>query len=414
VLPDVSRLDGVVGRRLAEVLEKAKVDAAYLREHSAGPDDLRSALSPSRIAQLRDDPCDVLFRLWFCQEEVQRALVEPLLGPVLGEVIETGLLLDEGESLVAPFHLRLVRGLLLFSDYLDFHSEGAVMGAGETTAVLYSCSRPATRVGSALDLGCGAGTLALLLAADADRVLGTDINERAVALATFNAAVNGLSNVEFRAGDMWQPVGDEQFDLIVSQPPYYPRGTAAEADQTFLHGGERGDELARRVVAGVPEHLRPAGRAFVFASWPEAADSPHPPDLQTLELTTNRREVHGTRQSLNVYAQGPAWCSKRRIAADEWARLRAADVEEMLAGERLVEGPDQDLLSAKLRLTDEAEIFEEGSQTFVRGRLIGHQPVSREEWRTLRAIDSAAQAGDATQDTGFLRRALRDNLLRVA
>ena len=38
----------------------------------------------------------------------------------------------------------------------------------------------------------------------------------------YNAALNGIANVEFRAGDLFEPVNGERFDLIVSQPPYYP------------------------------------------------------------------------------------------------------------------------------------------------------------------------------------------------
>ena len=60
----------------------------------------------------------------------------------------------------------------------------------------------------------------LSLAAKVDRVIGTDINPRAVALSRINAALNGIGNVEFREGDMFAPVAGETFDLIISQPPF--------------------------------------------------------------------------------------------------------------------------------------------------------------------------------------------------
>lgn len=97
-----------------------------------------------------------------------------------------------------PYHLRIVRGLYLFSDYLGEGDPDAVMGAGETTAILYQAAKPARSVERLLDLSCGAGTLALLLAKDAAEVLATDINPRAVALGAFNAAINGIRDVEFR------------------------------------------------------------------------------------------------------------------------------------------------------------------------------------------------------------------------
>ena len=93
----------------------------------------------------------------------------------------------EGGMMLAPFHLRTVRGLFLISDYLEGHPD-AVMGAGESTAILYQAARGTHRTGSALDLGCGADTLALLLSRDSDSVIGTDMNPRAIALARFNTA----------------------------------------------------------------------------------------------------------------------------------------------------------------------------------------------------------------------------------
>ena len=43
---------------------------------------------------------------------------------------------------------------------------------------------------------------------------------RALAFAAFNAALNGVGNIEFREGSLLEPVTGERFDLIVSNPPY--------------------------------------------------------------------------------------------------------------------------------------------------------------------------------------------------
>ena len=52
-----------------------------------------------------------------------------------------------------------------------------------------------------LDLYCGIGSIGLSVAADVNRVIGVEINKAAVADALFNAALNGLSNTEYIAGD---------------------------------------------------------------------------------------------------------------------------------------------------------------------------------------------------------------------
>jgi 16S rRNA (guanine1207-N2)-methyltransferase len=73
--------------------------------------------------------------------------------------------------------------------------------------------------GTFLDLGCGAGPLALALArrAPAARVVAVDVNERARALCAANAARNGIANVEVAGPDEVDPA--LRFDLIWSNPP---------------------------------------------------------------------------------------------------------------------------------------------------------------------------------------------------
>jgi methylase of polypeptide subunit release factors len=99
------------------------------------------------------------------------------------------------------------------------------------------------------------------------RVIGSDLNPRAVMLARLNAEVNGIGGVEFRQGSLYDPVPGERFDLIVSQPPFVPRPPGTP-HRLFLHGGPRGDELAREIIAGAPAHLTETGRALVFSDWP--------------------------------------------------------------------------------------------------------------------------------------------------
>jgi SAM-dependent methyltransferase len=154
--------------------------------------------------------------------------------------------------------LDIVEDLYLFSDPDD------ILGPGETTAILYRAARRVHAV-TVFDLGCGCGTLSLLLARYADRVVGTDINPRAVALSQYNAAANGVTNVEFREGSLYEPVAHERFDLIVSQPPYIPRTDTGF--NPYYHAGPRGDELACEIATGAVRHLLPYGRALIFSDW---------------------------------------------------------------------------------------------------------------------------------------------------
>jgi 23S rRNA (uracil-5-)-methyltransferase RumA len=90
--------------------------------------------------------------------------------------------------------------------------------------VLYSKVRDyvgETREKNIFDLYSGTGTIAQLLAPVAARVTGVEIVEEAVEAARENAALNGLSNCEFIAGDVLKVVDElkDKPDIIVLDPP---------------------------------------------------------------------------------------------------------------------------------------------------------------------------------------------------
>ena len=90
--------------------------------------------------------------------------------------------------------------------------------------VLYSKAREyvgETRDQVVFDLYSGTGTIAQILAPVAKKVVGVEIVEEAVEAAKVNAGLNGLSNCEFRAGDVLKVLDtiEEKPDFIVLDPP---------------------------------------------------------------------------------------------------------------------------------------------------------------------------------------------------
>jgi len=82
------------------------------------------------------------------------------------------------------------------------------------------------RLSSFLDIGTGSGCIPIAIAAHAkqSRALAIDISEEALALARENVQKNGLADrIILRQSDLFSALAaDEQFDLIVSNPPYIP------------------------------------------------------------------------------------------------------------------------------------------------------------------------------------------------
>ena len=220
----------------------------------------------------RPGPDAVLARLFAYDGRVPIGAAAGALGDgVLEALLGAGIVAARDGAVTAHLRLTPFEGLLLLSDPLEAGGE-AVMGPGPTTAML-ARAMPAAP-GSVLDLGCGAGTLALLAAArGAPRAVGVDLSARAIALARVNARLNA-SAAEFREGDLLAPVHGERFDLAVSQPPYVPL-PAGVAPTVYLHGGARGDELAVRFAATLPAALTPGGRALLLFDAPAGGAALH-------------------------------------------------------------------------------------------------------------------------------------------
>jgi SAM-dependent methyltransferase len=403
------------GSELIDRLRELGLTREFIRQMTERGDNLRSSLLATREAAFSDTAPAIALRLLFCGATVGGYEAQAALGDRLStRLLDAGLLLETDAGVRSPFHLRLIRGLYLFSDYLG-NERDAVMGAGETSGLLYEASYWDKPTESVLDLGCGAGTIALLWSSKAEWVVGTDVNERAVALAAWNASVNGIKNTEFRTGSLFDPVADKLFDVIVSQPPYYPAPEDRESKLTYLHGGLRGDELALQILSGARDHLRTGGRALIFTSWPQESIKTPPWQMRVFELTTNRKEIHGTRQSLNVLTRAcageEAWITFE-VPADDWGAVSPRRIDQLIASEALLRD-EKSLLAATLRLPEGINEWREGDTVVLRfppEALVGCIAVEDDVWREIILVNqstnvqSAVNAGCELQS---VRHALR-------
>lgn len=151
--------------------------------------------------------------------------------------------------------------------------EDHVLGVGGASTTLSGIMID-TPVDLALDLGTGCGIQALHLARHARRVIATDISQRALDLATFNAALNGVDSIEFRLGSLFEPVAGERFGHIVSNPPFVitPRVEGVPSYE-YRDGGMVGDALVAKVVEELADHLEPGGFAQLLGNWEYSAQS---------------------------------------------------------------------------------------------------------------------------------------------
>ncbi|HEX4248576.1 MAG TPA: methyltransferase [Pseudonocardia sp.] len=138
-----------------------------------------------------------------------------------------------------------------------------VLGVGQASLTLASATvrRP---VGRLLDLGTGCGIQALHAARYAEKLVATDVNPRALALAGATFALSGV-DVELRGGSWLEPVAGERFDQIVSNPPFV--AGPPRVRHTYRDSGLAGDEVAARLVGALPGLLADGGVAQLLACW---------------------------------------------------------------------------------------------------------------------------------------------------
>lgn len=259
----VDGLDSAWGRVAGEALGRDDPDAALaaLVRRPPAPAGLLARLF------VLGDPLD--------REEVRAAL--PRLG--LAGAERLGLVAVDGSRVrglvdLRPYALADEAGLSswwIVSDPGEAAVGGElpeehVLGAGAASSTLAGLVVP-TGTGRVLDLGTGSGVQALIAARTAGSVVATDVSARAIDMARFTAALNGVP-LDLRTGSLYDPVAGERFDRIVSNPPFVITPRAPEVPSyTYRDGGLPADGLVEAVVRGAADHLAPRGIAQLLGNW---------------------------------------------------------------------------------------------------------------------------------------------------
>ncbi|CAG7649113.1 DUF7059 domain-containing protein [Actinacidiphila bryophytorum] len=240
----------------------------------------RAETVPALRATRGDSPLDTLVRLFLLQYAVPYARAGAAL-PGLDAHLAGGWLQREGDDVRATVDVRPYAGdggadWWIVSD-LGCAVGGAggignapgvdradlVLGVGgaSTTLAGLTVREP---VGSALDLGTGSGVQALHAARHATRVTATDVNPRALHFARLTLALSGAHEPDLRGGSLFEPVGGERYDLIVSNPPFV---ISPGSRFTYRDGGMGGDDLCRTLVQQAADHLNDGGWCQLLANW---------------------------------------------------------------------------------------------------------------------------------------------------
>jgi methylase of polypeptide subunit release factors len=223
---------------------------------------------PLFVERLADNPAPLSHIISFLVLGLpgKNDIIEQALGTAdLGLLCNLGLCTTDQEDIHANFTLLPFEDLLIATDKVflnvddyiknEYLSSDNLVWRLDKTSYIMARWLVRTSCKTGLDLGCGSGPQSLILSKSAEKVTGVDINPRAINLAKFNAILNGIANVEFICGDLYQPVGNCKFDRIVSNPPSAPGLVKAWNRE----GGISGRELVEEIISGARNHLEYGG-----------------------------------------------------------------------------------------------------------------------------------------------------------
>jgi methylase of polypeptide subunit release factors len=150
-----------------------------------------------------------------------------------------------------PFTILLAPGVFAPTHTSREVAEGLIINPGDTV----------------IDVGSGSGVLSFVAARlGASRVFGTEINPRAVELATRNARLLGLEEaVDFRQGSLFGPLRGIRADVVIGDVSGVPDDIAAASDwfPGGYGGGPTGAEVPMAMLAEARDHLAPGGRLYL-------------------------------------------------------------------------------------------------------------------------------------------------------
>lgn len=168
----------------------------------------------------------------------------------------------------------------------------------------------------AVDIGCGSGAGAILIARARREasVLAVDINPTALRYTAVNAALAGVENVSAWHSDILQGTSGA-FDLIVANPPYMQD----PQQRAYRHGGDRlGAQLSLRILEQALERLTVGGSLVLYTGAPSVAGEDL--FLQHARVLVDRPELSWAYREMDPDVFGeeletPGYAEAERIAA---------------------------------------------------------------------------------------------------
>ena len=259
---------------LRRILDDAGYDERAICERAGVSrlDQIITSAARREITPPLEDTLDALTWLLLegraLQQEASAALLPPGLAGLLAEF---ELLEQSADGMRCPLALYPAEKLYVLSDRVSDASD-SVYPAIEGNSRRFMDVIPRDKCDAFLDLCTGSGIAALVAARDfTTQAFACDLGARAAKFADFNRRLNGLTNLEVKQGNLYEPFTGRKFDCIVSHPPHVP---VLKPKNLFSDGGDDGEQVGKQIVQSLPQYLEPGGEFCLLSMGLDTKDAP--------------------------------------------------------------------------------------------------------------------------------------------
>lgn len=195
-----------------------------------------------------------------------RPFREGVITPELFEAMRNADVLDtHDEGWISRVRASTLRGQLFLHSAYPTTASDAIFFGPDTYRFANAIARyldSDVRLQRAVDIGCGAGPGAVVVAVERPdtEVLAVDINDMALRYTSVNARLAGATRVVAQHSNLLDGV-DGDFDLIVANPPYL----LDAQERTYRHGGgSSGEGLSLAIASLARTRLAPGGTLLLY------------------------------------------------------------------------------------------------------------------------------------------------------
>lgn len=207
----------------------------------------------------------LLVRLFHLNEGIDISKFEHIFGgKILADLLKLNLLVINGCNIRCNYTIASLNNCYIVHETNDFNNK-LIFAYYSYDSLILAKNLPLNfNAIKTLDLCSGTGIQAILLARRGGKIVGVELSPEVANIARFNIILNNMENkVKILQGDLYKPVQNMKFDLIVSNPPFIPVPDSLRYPLCGK-GGEDGLLVLKNIFTDIGSHMTKNGTGLIL------------------------------------------------------------------------------------------------------------------------------------------------------